>query len=145
LLLGKSDASTEQLEGAIRQAYLQEVLQQLPHGIDTLIGERGVKLSGGERQRVAIARAILKDAPVIVLDEATSALDNLSESVIRQALQQLTCNRTVIMIAHRLSSIQSADRIVVMEAGQIVQMGLHANLLEDRGHYRDLYEAQFQQ
>jgi len=114
----------------------------LPGGYDTLVGERGVKLSGGQRQRVAIARALLKDAPVLVLDEATSALDSGSEALIQQALRGLMESRTAIVVAHRLSTIQNMDRIIVLEDGKITEQGTHTQLLKKKGAYAKLWAHQ---
>ena len=115
----------------------------MPKGYETIVGERGVFLSGGQRQRLAIARAILMDAPVLILDEATSALDAESERLVQKAIANLVRDRTTVVIAHRLSTIRRADQIVVMEAGQIIEMGTHAELLDHGGQYRKLYELQF--
>ncbi len=128
---------------AARLAYVNEFADDLPAGLETHVGERGVKLSGGQRQRVAIARAILKDAPILVLDEATSALDSRSERFIQEALWSLMENRTALVIAHRLSTIQRMDRIVVMDKGKIVQIGTHRQLLRDKtGIYAQLWAHQ---
>jgi subfamily B ATP-binding cassette protein MsbA len=116
----------------------------LPDGYDTVIGERGLMLSGGERQRISIARAILKDAPVLVLDEATSALDSESESLVQSALQNLMTGRTVFVVAHRLSTVRRADRILVLENGMIVDEGTHERLMARTGTYRRLYDLQFE-
>jgi subfamily B ATP-binding cassette protein MsbA len=115
----------------------------LPAGYDTVIGERGVRLSGGERQRLAIARALLKNAPVLILDEATSSLDSESESLVQSALHNLMSGRTVFVIAHRLSTVRRADRIVVIENGTIADIGCHEELMTKLGTYRRLYELQF--
>jgi ATP-binding cassette, subfamily B, bacterial MsbA len=115
----------------------------LPEGYDTLIGERGATFSGGERQRVAIARAVLKDAPILILDEATSQLDTESEAVIARALANLMQGRTTLVIAHRLSTVRRADRIVVLDRGRIVEQGSHQELLTRRGLYRRLHEMQY--
>lgn len=140
---GRIDASQEEIEAAAREAYAHDFIARLPHGYDTLVGERGVKLSGGERQRVAIARAILADKPILILDEATSSLDSVSEHYIQLALERLMQGRTTITIAHRLATIQNADRILVFDQGQIVEQGTHSELLS-RGQsvYRSLYEMQ---
>jgi len=135
-------ATTETLHLAAQRAHADEFIQTLPHGYDTLVGERGVKLSGGQRQRIAIARAMLKDAPILVLDEATSALDSQSEVLIQDALWQLMKGRTAIVIAHRLSTIQKMDRIVVLDNGRIVEEGTHKALLRADGTYAALWAHQ---
>ena len=140
---GKPAAGKKAMMAAATAAYVDDFVDELPQGYDTLVGERGIKLSGGQRQRVAIARAILKDAPILVLDEATSALDSRSEKFIQKALWRLMEGRTTIVIAHRLSTIQHMDRIVVMDKGRIVQVGSHADLLQaKRGIYAKLWEHQ---
>jgi subfamily B ATP-binding cassette protein MsbA len=133
----------EKVIAAAKAAYAWEFIQNLPHGLQTEIGDRGVRLSGGQRQRLAIARAILKDAPILLLDEATSALDTESEQHVQKALDELMRNRTSIVIAHRLSTIENADRILVMEQGEIVESGTHEELLAANGHYTKLYRKQF--
>lgn len=143
LLLGKLDATDEELFSALRRANLLDFVQELHHGLDTEIGERGVRLSGGQRQRLAIARAFLKNAPVLILDEATSSLDTQSEAAVQQALDDLMTNRTTLVIAHRLSTIQHAHRIVVMDNGHIVEEGSHQELLKHKGIYAQLFETQF--
>ncbi len=140
---GRPDATIEMIEEAARIAFADEFIDELPQKYDTLVGERGILLSGGQRQRIAIARAVLLDAPVLILDEATSALDAESERLVQRALTNLMQNRTSIVIAHRLSTIRRADLIVVMERGRIIQTGTHAELLENGGKYRRLYELQF--
>ena len=131
------------IERAARAAHLGDLLAQLPQGLDTLVGDRGLLLSGGQRQRIAIARALLKDAPILILDEATSALDTESERYIQAALDELMANRTTFVIAHRLSTVENADRIIVMAAGAIVESGTHDELLAAGGQYAMLYRMQF--
>ena len=142
--LGRPGATAVEIEEAARHAHAHEFIMHKPLGYDTVIGERGVNLSGGQRQRLAIARAILKDAPILVLDEATSALDSESERAVQEALEELMHGRTTICIAHRLSTIQNADVIVVLERGQIIETGKHAELLERGGIYQKLHALQFQ-
>ncbi len=140
---GKPDATLEEIERAAKLSHAYEFISTLPQKYETLVGERGIKLSGGERQRVAIARAILADKPILVLDEATSSLDSLSEQYIQDALGTLMDGRTSIVIAHRLSTIKKADRILVIEHGQIIEEGSHAELLtKENGIYRQLFELQ---
>ncbi|HLD71354.1 MAG TPA: ABC transporter ATP-binding protein [Candidatus Peribacteraceae bacterium] len=140
---GKPDATMEEIERAAKLSHAYEFISTLPQKYDTLVGERGIKLSGGERQRVAIARAILADKPILVLDEATSSLDSLSEQYIQEALGTLMDGRTSIVIAHRLSTIKKADRILVIEHGQIIEEGSHTELLtKENGIYRQLFELQ---
>lgn len=141
---GKPDASDAEVEAAARAAFAHDfILDLLPDGYATNIGDRGVRLSGGQRQRLCIARAILKDAPILILDEATSALDTESEQMVQQALENLMANRTTFVIAHRLSTIYRADRIVVLENGTIRESGTHGELLAADGLYRKLYDMQF--
>jgi ATP-binding cassette, subfamily B, bacterial MsbA len=140
---GRPDASDAEIEEAARIAFAHDFIQELPNGYETVVGERGIFLSGGQRQRLAIARAILVNAPVLILDEATSALDAESERLVQRAIANLVRNRTTIVIAHRLSTIRRADVIVVMEAGRIIEMGTHSELLSQGGQYRKLYELQF--
>jgi len=140
---GRPDATDEQIEDAARTALAHDFIVELPNGYDTVIGERGIFLSGGQRQRLAIARAVLIDAPVLVLDEATSALDAESEQLVQRAIANLIRDRTTIVIAHRLSTVRRADLIVVMERGQIIEQGTHAELLARGGQYQQLYELQF--
>lgn len=143
---GKPDASDTEVEAAARAAFAHDfILDLLPEGYATNIGDRGVRLSGGQRQRLCIARAILKDAPILILDEATSALDTESEQMVQQALENLMANRTTFVIAHRLSTIYRADRIVVLENGTIRESGTHGELLAADGLYRKLYDMQFKE
>ena len=139
---GRPEAGFEEIRQAAIDANALEFIDQLPDGFDTITGERGVKLSGGQRQRIAIARAILVDAPILVLDEATSALDSESEQLIQAALQNLMKGRTSIVIAHRLSTVASLDRIVVLRNGVIVEDGTHYDLLARNGEYADLWTRQ---
>jgi subfamily B ATP-binding cassette protein MsbA len=140
---GRPSISQKQVEAAARAALAHDFITELPAGYDTMIGERGVRLSGGERQRIAIARALLKNAPILILDEATSALDSESEALVQSALQNLMSGRTVFVIAHRLSTVRRADRIVVLENGTIADIGAHEELMQKLGTYRRLYELQF--
>jgi subfamily B ATP-binding cassette protein MsbA len=140
---GQPGVSQKQVEAAARAALAHDFIMELPTGYDTVIGERGVRLSGGERQRVAIARALLKNAPVLILDEATSALDSESEALVQSALQNLMTGRTVFVIAHRLSTVRRADRIVVLENGTIADIGAHEELMQKLGTYRRLHDLQF--
>lgn len=137
------NVSEEQVIAAAKAAHAWDFIQQLPEGLQSEIGDRGVRLSGGQRQRLAIARAILKDAPILLLDEATSALDTESEQHVQAALDELMRNRTTIVIAHRLSTIENADRILVMEQGEIIESGSHDELLRQNGSYAKLYQKQF--
>lgn len=139
-----STASREQIIAAATDAYAMEFISKMEHGLDTEIGENGVKLSGGQRQRLALARALLKDAPILILDEATSALDTASERYIQKALQKVMSNRTTLVIAHRLSTIENADLILVMERGRIVERGNHSELIERNGIYAKLHHVQFE-
>jgi ATP-binding cassette subfamily B protein len=145
LLYAKDDATSEQIEAACRAAHIHEFIEQMPDGYDTLVGERGYRLSGGEKQRVAIARVILKDPKVLILDEATSHLDSRSESLIQDAMESVMRGRTSLVIAHRLSTIIGADKILVMDQGQLVEQGRHDELLAEAGLYRTLYETQFKE
>ena len=144
IMMGNPDATTEELMAAIKAAHLQDMITELPDGLDTELGERGLTLSGGQRQRVAIARAMLRNAPIVILDEATSALDNESEAIVQKAKDNLMQNRTVFIIAHRLSTIKNADRIAVINEGELVELGSHEDLMQiENGQYKALYEMQF--
>ena len=140
---GRPDASDAEVREAAMNAYAHEFITQMPDGYNTSIGDRGVRLSGGQRQRICIARAILKNAPILILDEATSALDTESEKMVQKALDNLMNNRTTFVIAHRLSTVLHADRIVVLEDGRIVESGTHNELLNNRGLYNRLHSLQF--
>lgn len=144
ILMGNPEATEEELNQAIESAHLQEMIEELPDGIDTILGERGMTLSGGQRQRVAIARAMIKSTPIVILDEATSALDNKSEAIVQKALDNLIKNKTVFVIAHRLSTIKNANRIAVINEGELVELGNHDELMSiPSGQYKALYEMQF--
>ena len=140
---GKAGASQAEIMAAARAAHAWEFIQALPEGLNTLVGENGVKLSGGQRQRLAIARTLLKNAPILILDEATSALDSESERQVQAGLEELMKGRTTIVIAHRLSTIEKADRIVVLDQGQVAEVGSHQELLAKGGIYARLYRLQF--
>jgi subfamily B ATP-binding cassette protein MsbA len=142
---GLGPVDTNRVIEAAKAAYAHDFIQRLPRGYDTMIGERGVRLSGGQRQRLAVARAILRDSPILILDEATSSLDSESEMYIQKALANLLKNRTTFVIAHRLSTVQNASRIVVIEQGRIVEMGRHQELLLQGGVYKKLYQLQFRE
>lgn len=141
---GRPDASEDAIVEAAHAAFAWEFIERLPQGLDTLVGENGLRLSGGQRQRLAIARAILRDPPILILDEATSSLDSESEKLVQKALANLVKERTTLIIAHRLSTVQHADRIVVMNRGRIEEIGTHAELLRQGGLYTRLYQTQFQ-
>lgn len=144
IMLGNENATDEELARAVKMACLDDVIKNSPNGLDTEIGERGVLLSGGQKQRVAIARAFLKNAPILVLDEATSALDNKSEAVVQKAIENLMQDKTVFVIAHRLSTIMNANKIMVINQGEIVESGTHQELLKNEcGAYKMLYDMQF--
>ena len=144
IMLGKPDATEVELENAVKLAHLEDVVSELEDGLDTNLAEMGTSLSGGQRQRIAIARAIIKNAPILILDEATSALDNKSEAVVQKALQNLIKNKTVFIIAHRLSTVKDADKIAVIMNGNITEIGRHEELLNiEGGNYKTLYDMQF--
>lgn len=143
ILLGKEDATEQELQSAVKSACLDEFIGGLKKGLDTKIGERGVLLSGGQKQRVAIARAFIKNAPIVILDEATSALDNKSEAIVQKAIDNLMQDKTVLVIAHRLSTVRNADKIAVINYGEIVEIGTHNQLIREKnGIYSSLYNAQ---
>ena len=141
-MIAKPDATEQELQEAVNLSALSEVVQSLPEGLETMVGERGASLSGGQRQRVAIARAFLKNAPVLILDEATSHLDALSEDIVHKALNQLKINRTTLIIAHRLSTVRNADQIIVLDKGRIMETGTHKELFKNNGLYRKLISKQ---
>ncbi len=144
IMMGNPEATTEELMEAIKSAHLQDLISELPEGLETELGERGMTLSGGQRQRVAIARAMLRNAPIVILDEATSALDNESEAIVQKAMDNLMQNRTVFIIAHRLSTIKNANRIAVINEGELAELGTHEELMSiENGQYKALYEMQF--
>lgn len=144
ILLGNPNATEQDINDAIKSAHLEEVMESLPDGLDTVLGERGTSLSGGQGQRVAIARAMVRKSPIVILDEATSALDNKSEAVVQKALDALMQNKTVFVIAHRLSTIRNADKIAVINEGHLVELGTHEELLNiENGQYKLLYDMQF--
>jgi ATP-binding cassette subfamily B protein/subfamily B ATP-binding cassette protein MsbA len=145
IAFGRPDASRDEIETAARTANAHQFIAALPHGYDTVIGERGATLSGGERQRIAIARAVLRNAPILILDEPTSALDAETEHAIVEALERLMRGRTTFIIAHRLSTIRNASKIVVLEHGQVVEQGSHTQLLLSGGRYSQLHRVQFAQ
>ena len=140
---GRPEASLAEVQAAARGAHADEFIRQLPQGYQTLLGEGGIGLSGGQRQRLAIARALLVDAPILLLDEATSALDAQSEYLIQQALPRLMAGRTTLVIAHRLATVQHADRIAVIDKGQVVAVGSHRQLIEENALYARLAALQF--
>jgi ABC-type multidrug transport system fused ATPase/permease subunit len=144
ILFGRPDATEEEVIEAAKIANAAEFIDHMPNGYDSLIGERGVKLSGGQKQRLSIARAVLKNSPILILDEATSSVDTETELLIQQALDRLIEGRTTIIIAHRLSTVRNADKIVALEGSRIVEEGTHAELLAEKGLYYKLYTAQQQ-
>src|SRR5690625_1957344 len=140
--MGKPAASDEEMIAAAKAANADEFISELPYGYDTLVGERGVTLSGCQQQRIAIARVFLKNPPILIFDEATSSLDLESEQSIQVAMEKLASDRTTFIVAHRLATITHADRIVVVEHGEIQELGTHEELMRKQGHYYDLYEVQ---
>ncbi len=142
ILIARPEASEEALADTLKRASLSELVAALPDGLETPVGERGMRLSGGQRQRVAIARAFLKDAPVLILDEATSHLDAVNEQAVRQALEELMAQRTTLVIAHRLSTVRGADQIVALDQGRVVETGTHSELLAKGGLYAQLVAHQ---
>jgi len=140
---GRGDFTLAQVEAAAGVANAHDFISQLPHGYDTLLGERGTRLSGGERQRIAIARALLRDPPILILDEATSALDMESERLVQEAMDRLMAHRTTFVIAHRLATVQHASLILVVAEGRLVERGTHSTLYASGGLYRRLYDMQF--
>ncbi|MGN0004520.1 MAG: ABC transporter ATP-binding protein [Candidatus Gastranaerophilaceae bacterium] len=146
ILMGKPEATEEELQAVIKGAHVDEFLPSLSDGLDTIVGERGTSLSGGQRQRIAIARAMIRQTDIVILDEATSALDNESEAIVQKAIDNLMKDKTVFVIAHRLSTIQNADRIAVINDGELVELGTHNELMQiEKGEYKHLYEMQFKQ
>ncbi|MCB1964967.1 MAG: ATP-binding cassette domain-containing protein, partial [Candidatus Accumulibacter sp.] len=139
---GKPDATHAEIVAAARAAHAHEFILRLQHGYDSLVGERGQALSGGERQRISIARALLIDPPILILDEATSSVDTTTEKEIQKALDNLVRGRTTIAIAHRLSTLRDANRLVVLDRGRVVEVGSHDQLMAREGHYYRLYQAQ---
>ena len=140
---GKLDATEEEIQMAVRLAHLEKVVDSMPDGLDSVVGERGVKLSGGQKQRLSIARMFLKNPPILILDEATSALDTETEQVIQESLESLAKGRTTLIIAHRLATIKNATRIVVVNEEGIAEQGNHEELMLLNGAYKKLYDAQF--
>ena len=143
ILFGRPDAKHPEVVGAAKSAAAHDFISKLPDGYDSFVGERGVMLSGGQKQRIAIARAILRDAPILLLDEATSALDSESEALVQQAFEKISKDRTTLVVAHRLATVKKADRILVMDKGQIISEGTHSELVSQGGLYSRLAELQF--
>ncbi|MCK5427168.1 MAG: ATP-binding cassette domain-containing protein, partial [Thermodesulfovibrionia bacterium] len=144
IAMGKSDATEEEIKDAAHAAYAHDFISEMPDGYNGIIGERGVKLSGGQKQRISIARALLKNPPILILDEATSSLDTASEIIVQKALDNLMTNRTTFVIAHRLSTVRKADKILVLDKSKIVESGTHGELIAKKGMYKFLYESQFE-
>jgi ATP-binding cassette subfamily B protein len=142
---GKPDATDEEIMEAAKKANIHDYIMTLEKGYDTNVGERGVKLSGGQKQRISIARVFLKNPPILILDEATSALDNVTEMLLQQSLEELSKGRTVVVVAHRLSTVKNADEIVVLTADGVEERGTHEQLLAKNGMYATLYNHQFKQ
>ena len=140
---GQKNIDNDEVIAASKAANALEFINEMADGFDTIIGEKGVKLSGGQRQRLAIARAVMKNPPILILDEATSALDTESERLVQEALETLMADRTVLVIAHRLSTVTNADKIIVMDKGEIKEMGTHEELIQKNGLYNNLYNIQF--
>jgi ATP-binding cassette subfamily B protein/subfamily B ATP-binding cassette protein MsbA len=145
VLLGRSDIARNTLQGTLAAAHVSDFADQLPEGLETPAGPRGSSLSGGQRQRVAIARALIRNAPILLLDEATSALDATSEALVQEALDKLSAGRTTLVIAHRLSTVRRADKIIVVDRGKVVEQGTHETLLAQNGLYAGLCRLQFSQ
>jgi subfamily B ATP-binding cassette protein MsbA len=143
IAFARPDASDDDVIAAARAAHAWEFIERLGDGLDTRVGERGVKLSGGQRQRIAIARVFLKDPAVVVLDEATSSLDSESEQLVNSAMERLLTGRATLIIAHRLSTVRRADRLLVLDGGRVVEEGSHAELLAEQGVYARLYRVQY--
>ena len=143
ILYGRLDATREEAEAAAKAANAHDFIMQLPNGYETMLGDRGMNISGGQRQRISIARAILKNPQILILDEATSALDTESERVVQEALDRLMVGRTSFVIAHRLSTIKNADKIMVLEKGQLIEQGNHDELMAMDGLYAHLYKIQY--
>ena len=145
IMYGKLDATDDEVIEAAKRANIHDAIMDMPHGYDTVIGERGVRLSGGQKQRLSIARVFLKNPPILILDEATSALDNTTEILIQNSLDELSKGRTTIVVAHRLSTIKNADEIAVISNGAVIEQGRHDELINKDGMYKELYNLQFKQ